>query len=405
MQTRTSNGNGQPRGQQGRPDIKAKETRGAEKVREILEGKRAEIEAMFARDGDPKASFMRAVGLAVDTYKQVSENSGDRIIDENSAAKAALWAFQRKLDPGAEVYFVPYAGKVTPIVSPQGLINLAFRSGMVLACQARWVFRKEVEEGNFDHQLGSEEWIRHKKGSCARPTSKQDAWDQLEFAYAVIKLKGGEQVIEVHDRADIVYYRSLSKAKGGLWVDWPAEAARKAVLKQALGRCPKQTEVSEILAADTANEAALDLGKDFWDAVEKRVEAAGGEMPPDNAPTPAIQYTPGDPAQMHFGRERKKVVDATGAELTDLEGKLRTGLDAGAFDPGGEKAEHAQWYITLLMTVRERMRAMSLAFPSHVRLGPGFSPSDRSSGDGALSLEDEERAFAGGPPARYEAES
>jgi phage RecT family recombinase len=395
MQTRT-NGNGQQqRGQQGRPDIKAKERRGPERVREILEERRTEIEAMFARDPDPKASFTRAVGLAVDTYKQVQGNS-DRIIDESSAAQSALWAFQRKLDPGTEVYFVPFAGKVTPIVSPQGLINLAFRSGLVLACQARWVFRKEVEEGNFDHQLGSDEWVRHKKGTNARPKTKKESWDQLEFSYAVIKLKGGEQIIEVHDRADIEYYRSLSKSQDrGLWADWPAEAARKAVLKQALGRAPKQSEVSEILAADAANESALDLGKEFWDGVEKRVEEAGGQMPPDDAPAPPVQYQAGDPAKMTLPGADKavRVSDADGAKLAHWEGVLRTDLDAGSFDPGGKKADHAQWYISLLLTIRERMREVGLAYPTHPRLGTGFSPSNRG-GDGALSEEDEQAAFA-----------
>ena len=402
MQSRT-NGYGQQRGQQGRPDIKVKETRGAERVREILEEKRPEIEAMFARDADPKASFTRAVGLAVDTYKTLSDSS-DRPIDEHSAAKAALWAFQRKLDPGTEVYFVPYAGKVTPIVSPQGLINLAFRSGFVLSIQARWVFQQEVDEGRFDHELGSTEWVKHKKGTNARPRSKAESWEGLAFTYAVINLKGGGQIIEVHDRADIEYYRSLSKAKAGLWFDWPAEAGRKAVLKQALGRCPKQSEISAILAADAANESSLDLGKDFWDNVEKRVEEAGGQMPPADAPAPAVKYEAGDPTKMRLpgGKDAPTVADADGAALATWEGKLRMELDAGTFDAGGKKADYATWYMSLMLTIRERMRAVGLAFPTHPRLGTGFSPSNRGAGE--LTEEEEDAAFAS-PPAHLDAEA
>lgn len=398
MQATRQNGHA-PRGQQGRPTVPAKDVRGPERVRQILDEKRLEIEAMFARDADPKAAFTRAVGLAVDTFKQVQEGSSNPI-DENSAAKAALWAFQRKLDPGLEVYFVPFKGKVTPIVSPQGLINLAHRSGFVLDCDARAVFQKEVEEGYFDHQLGSEKWVKHKKGANARPKSKQEAWQALAYTYAIINLKGGGQKIEVHDRGDIEYYRSLSKAQGGLWVDWPAEAARKAVLKQALAQVPKQTEVSEILAADAAAERSLEEGRDFWEAVEKRVQAAGGEMPPDEAPRPVVRYEAGDPAQVRApGQNGVRVADMDGAMLTQWEGRLRADLDAGVFDPGGKRAEHAEWYIMFLMTVRQRMRDVGLAYPTHPRLGPGYTPSNRDSG----APPEEEEALAGMGASAYEA--
>jgi phage RecT family recombinase len=391
MQART-NGQQQQRGQSGRPDIKAKATRGPDRVREILEERREEIRAMFARDGDPDASFTRAVSLAVDTYKQLADSSS-QTIDEHSAAKAALWAFQRKLDPGTEVYFVPYAGKVTPIVSPQGLINLAFRSGHVLSCQARWVFAQEVKDGNFDHELGSTEWIKHKKGSNARPRAKKESWNELAFTYAIVHLKGGGQVIEVHDRADIEYYRSLSKSGDrGLWADWPAEAARKAVLKQALGRVPKQTEISEILAADTANEVALAEGREFWDNVAKRVEAEGGQMPPDDAPPPR-KIEAGDPKVERMPwKNAPTISEATSAKLTECEGLIRADLDAGVFDGDGAKAKHHDHYVMTLLTIREEMRARGLAYPAHARLGVANVPAARGEDDGTLS-EEQQRQY------------
>lgn len=407
---KSTNGNGYnggARGQQGRPEIKAKEQSGEALVRQIMEDRREEIEAMFAKDDNPKACFTRGVGLACSIYKALQQaNQKLKPIDEHSTAQAALWAFQRKLDPGVDVYFVPYAGKVTPIISPQGLINLAARSGMVLDANARWVFQKEVDAGMFDHELGSTEWVKHKKGANARPRGKQESWDDLAFAYAIVNLKGGGRIIEVHDRADIEYYRSLSKASAGLWFDWPAEAARKAVLKQALGRAPKQSEVSEILTADAANEALLEVPEELMAAAQAHIladvagEGRAGGQGNDAAPAepakpaepaagdPTLWYLPGKAGTM------PTVAAATDEQIVEADGKLLKGLDAGEFSPGGRYAAHRVYYLSLMLTIRESMRARGLAFPAHQVLGEGFAPAASSgAGNGELSAEEEARAF------------
>lgn len=412
MQPRT-NGNGQQRGQQGRPDIKAKDERGEALIRSLMAERHDTIKAMFSRDADAEASYTRAVGLAVSAYTKIAAESNVPI-DEYSVVQAALWSFQRKLDPGTEVYFVPYGGKVTPIVSPQGLINLAFRSGLVLDCQARWVFRAEVQDGNFDHLLGSEEWVKHKKGSNARPTTKADSWSELEFAYAIINLKGGGRIIEVHDRADIEYYRSLSKAKAGLWFDWPAEAARKAVLKQALGRAPKQSEVSEILVADAAHEASLEIPEDFMRAVEQRIgadvvgaaEVPGAPAAPKSDPgaksngngvPPAKSGPPqaGDASKVFMPGKRGEaptVADASDDMLADVESKMRRNFDANEWDKP-EVAQYKSANITRLATIRAEMKRRGLAHPDHATFGAGLT-APQESNEGALSPEEEERIFA-----------
>lgn len=403
--------NGAPRGQQGRPEIKAKELSGEALVRQIMEDRRDEIEAMFAKDDNPKACFTRGVGLACSIYKALQQaNQKPKPIDEHSTAQAALWAFQRKLDPGVDVYFVPYAGKVTPIISPQGLINLAARSGMVLDANARWVFQKEVEAGLFDHELGSTEWVKHKKGANARPRGKQESWDELAFAYAIVNLKGGGKIIEVHDRADIEYYRSLSKASAGLWFDWPAEAARKAVLKQALGRAPKQSEVSEILTADAANEALLEVPEELMAAAQAHILAdvandgqASGQSngaaqtaPPE--PAKPMEPAAGDPTQWYLPGKpgtMPTVAKATDEQLVEADGKLLKGLDAGEFSPGGRYAAHRVYYMSLMLTIRETMRGRGIAFPAHPAIGEGYAPAAATGGgNGELSAEEEAQAFA-----------
>jgi recombinational DNA repair protein RecT len=363
---------------------------GEELVRFLMEQKRDEIEAMFARDDNPSGSALRAIGLAVEVYRSVQAETSVKI-NERSVVTSALWAFQRKLDPGTDVYFIPRGGKVSPQTSPQGLINLAMRSGLVLACDARFVFHKEVEDGNFDHQLGSERWVKHKKGSCARPLNPQQAYRDLEFTYAVIDLKGGGQIVEVHDKGDIEWHRSLSDNKDnpkGLWGKFPVEAARKAVLKQALSRAPKQAEVSAILAQEAAMEAAaMDPGDDFWKKVDDRVGARDGQGAASTAPaTPkqAAQPTrdrPSDPAVPLAGDPTKipmpgkapqpMISEADGATLADAEGKMRAALDSGKWD----EPDKAQWKtrsLKQLATIRARMRSLDMVVPLHAMLDVGI---------------------------------
>jgi recombinational DNA repair protein RecT len=270
-QSRNGNGGGQ-RGQAQRPGAAApddKEPVGEELIKRLLASRKGEIKALFARDEDPDASFQRAVAFAVGGYRKCQNDAKEGVvIDEFSAAATSLWAMQRKLDPGTDVYLVPYKGKVTPIISPQGVIKLAFRSGFVLAIDARAVFRGE----KFDYQLGSERWIKHQKGGV-RPINPVEAWNLLEFAYCTVHLKGGgPPVMEVLDKADITYYRSLSQTgqyESSMWGKFPWEAARKTALKQGLKCVPQESEISAILEADDT-ERGIPMMDEIWDALKVR---------------------------------------------------------------------------------------------------------------------------------------
>lgn len=265
---RSGNGNGGQRGQTQRPATTAsddKERHGEELIKWLLNSRKNEIKALFATDKDPEASFLRAMAFAVQAYRKCQNDAKeDVVIDEYSAAATALWAMQRKLDPGTDVYFVPYKGKITPIMSPQGVVKLAYRSGFVLSIDARAVFKGEM----FDYMLGSERWVKHKKANV-RPTNPKMAWELLEHAYCTIKLKGGDPVIEVLDKADIAYYRSLSQTgqyDSSMWGKFPWEAARKTALKQALKCVPQESEISVILAEEDSNEG-VEIPDEIWDAI------------------------------------------------------------------------------------------------------------------------------------------
>lgn len=386
------------RGMTGRPDIQARPKVGEEKVAEILESRREEITALFANDPNPAAMYTRAKALAVSAYRKVQQDSDDRI-NEESAVAVCLYAMQRKLDPGTDVYLAPFGGKVTAILSPQGVIKLIMRSGFVLSVTARTVFDGE----EFDYMLGSEEWVRHKKNN-KRPlaakdnrgqvAASQETRDAVKFAYCIFDLKGGVKKIEVIDKADIEYYRSLSptgsSSKSG-WAKFYAEFARKAVLKQLARFVPQESEVSVLLSSDDT-ERGIEIPDDFMKAVGARVvnELIGDQgngapaakksdpaaVPPNPAAPapqngPAKGPQPGDPSKVFMPGKKGEVptvAEASDGMLQSFEKRMRESFDAGKWDD-----KYRTINTTQLATIRAEMKRRELYHPNHAEFGTGHT--------------------------------
>ena len=139
-------------------------------------------------------------------------------------------------------YLVPHKSDVNVIVSPHGLIELAFRSPLVKAIQARVVNEKD----EYSVQYAPDPIIAHK------PCLTGDA-GPLVAAYAIIDLTTGGRVIEWMDRSEIEKTKAVSQsAKSGYgpWKDWEAEMWRKTVLKRAMKYVPQSEELMLALAKD-----------------------------------------------------------------------------------------------------------------------------------------------------------
>lgn len=384
MSTRTNQS--APRGVQGRPDVKARERLGEERVLEILAEKKPEITSLFANDPRPDAMYDRACALAVGAYRKIQDDENEnaarqnkppRRIDEASAVACCLWAMQRKLDPGTDVYLVPYGGKVTPIISPEGVIKLLFRTGLVKAVNARYVFHGE----EFDYILGSTQWVKHKKANVRPPARKAnrqvaenvEEWNALAYAYAIIDLRDGGQIIEVLDKADIMYFRSLSptgESEYGGWAKFPAAFGRKAALKQAAKFAPKDSEVSIILTSDDT-ERGIEIPKEIMDAVGARMlNEMTGEVGPTNGAAdqpPTTQHSkrtppkPGDPKRIYMPGSPPQpfIADATDDVLLAATKRCHD-----AFDAGKWPEQYFDKNATQLVTMREELRARGMMVPS-----------------------------------------
>lgn len=429
------------RGQQGRPAVSAPSKKtGEERIEELLDERKPDILALFARDENPEASFKRARSLSVNAYRKMmldaeeraaSKNPPERArpIDETSTVACCLWAMQRKLDIGADVYPVPYGSKVQPVLGPQGVIKLAFRSGFVKSVDARAVFQGET----FDYELGTDRFVKHKKNN-KRPTDPKQAWNLLDYAYCVVELKDSARLlVEVLDKSDITYYRSLSPtgtyASSG-WGKFPWEFARKSALKQGLKNVPLESEISEILTADDT-ERGIDVGREFWDALGAKMPElqipngdangnAAAPKQPASGPRPAAQPPrdrpsdpaprdpfAGDPDKIFMPGKRGEVPPISKADPADLakwEGRLRGDLDSGKWDTE-EFVKYKQGNLRQLATIRAQMRTLDMMVPPHEYLD-GVPASTRrepdpSQGELTPDQEAEMLAAAGGDTAGY----
>lgn len=266
------NGNGrvqQSRGVEGRPAVTAPTLAG--QVEEKLLKWKPQLAALFPRDSD--AAYARAVTMAKDQARKLAAGGGT--IDPQSIVECAISAMKLDIEPGTDCYFVPYGGKCTFIVGPQGLIKLMYRSGFVRSVTARYVLAND----EFSYELGTDEHVKHKRG-VKRAIKADDIWRDLVAAYCIIETSTGGTVIEVIERGDIEYFRSLSpsgQSKSGLWGKFPAEAARKAALKQCAKGVPHSSQLAIALGVD-ADERSYEVPDEMLSA------ALGGEVPADMMP-------------------------------------------------------------------------------------------------------------------------
>jgi phage RecT family recombinase len=408
---------------------------GEDRVREILAEHKAEIVGLL-KEEKPEAAYERALSLSVAAYRKVQRDAEESAaaqnkpaphINEESAVQVCLFALQRKLDPGTDVYLVPYGGKVSPILSPKGVIKLMMRSGYVTAIQPpEAVFRGD----EFDYMLGTERWIKHKK-TGVRPEAAKDhrgqvaanpaAWDAIEHVYVVIHLRGGEKVIEVLNKSEIAYHRSMSPSASsnyGGWAKFPEQFAEKTVLKQASKWVPQESEVSILLASDDSDRG-IEIPDEIMRAVGARVLADMVQEAPQNgapAPRDSDKGTPpakngapakaeplaGDPTKVKMPGKQPTppIADADPADLAKWEGILRRDFDEGGMDKP-DKARFKEGNIKCLATIRARMRSLDMVVTPHdvldvgVNLTPRREP-DTSQGELTAEQEAEMLAAAGG---------
>ena len=230
--------------------------------------------------------------------------SNPRIAECNAASFAAclLTAAQLGLEPNTPLgqgYLIPR--KVNGVMTCtwqtgyQGMIDLAYRSGMVTGIDAE-VVRAGDE---FTWRKGLEPRLDHVPSLDPNRESQP-----ITHAYAVVRIKGADPRFEVLSLAQIEARRMVndrSDRPTGVWAQHYAEMAKKTAIRAALKYAPKSAEMrTATMLEDAGDTGSYDVVVDR--RVTEALAAAGlsyEDAVPDAAPSSAPRSGP-DPrvAQM-----------------------------------------------------------------------------------------------------------
>ena len=174
------------------------------KIKDMIEDQVSQI-ALVVSGSTPRERQKRAEKFGRICFTAVRST---KYLDEcsiPSLAAAMMTSAQLDLEPNTPqglAYLIPYRTKkgyeCQFQIGYKGLLQLAYRSGMVQAFTADVVYRAEVESGLF----------RYTKGACPNIIHETDLLGdyrqgEIVAAYAACTLKGGQTIIRVIDRKDV----------------------------------------------------------------------------------------------------------------------------------------------------------------------------------------------------------
>jgi recombination protein RecT len=183
--------------------------------------------------GNDRAKAEKILRVAANAVKKVPALQS---CDQGKLWLAILDVASMNLNFGPRgAYLVPYQSDVTVIVSPHGLIELAYRHPLVKAIQARVVRVGEP----FRIAYAPEPIVVHEPCIGEQP-------GEMIGAYAIIDLTTGGRVVEWMTRADIMKAKAVSRAANSSsspWAKWEDEMWRKTVLKRAMKYVPQSDDM------------------------------------------------------------------------------------------------------------------------------------------------------------------
>lgn len=242
-----------------------------------------------------------------------------------SLLQAIQQAAQLGLEPTGvlgSAYLVPFENRKKNIVEAQlivgyrGLIDLARRSGQIESIEARVVHSND----RFKALLGSESKLEHEPAWEGEPGT-------FKCVYAVAKLKGGQEQIEVMTKAQVDAIRSRSKAAGsGPWVTDYEEMARKTVVRRIAKYLPLTPELADAFALD-------DTEIEDTDDTEPKKGGVAGLKDVVRAKNATVE------AQVEEPVEEGPAHDTETGEMHDAGGEPEPGADEQAEIAAMEKAE------------------------------------------------------------------
>ncbi len=171
----------------------------------------------------------------------------------NSIVLSLLNASQLGLEPnGRDAHLVPFWNSKAGcfdcqlIADYKGLIQLAYRSGMVDNFSAKAVYERDI----FQYQFGTDEFLKH------IPCTEDNPGD-LVFAWACVRFKNGGSKFVVLNRRDIARRRAKSQTANridSVWNEYPEAMWAKSAVRELSKWVPQTPEFMQFHeAVDTDN--------------------------------------------------------------------------------------------------------------------------------------------------------
>lgn len=289
--------------------------------------------------------------------------------------EAALVIFKRNFKDSQGSWQTAKEVAYMPMV--YGLRKKILQSGEITDIAVNVVYRREVDEGAFLYEEGSESMLRHRP---LLDLTEDDARDSnIIAAYSMATYKDGTKSYEVMRRFEIDKVRECSQTgatkdrKGqnrkpsGPWVEWFSEQAKKTVMRRHSKSLPMSSDLIDVeareidLMARSSQAVLTSRAPDSHDPATGEIHAiedrsgteAGMSIDIDDAAVESEMATLRDPAtsmtlvdeatarELDQGSER----DPIPSEESESDRRLRAFRDkiAAAKNAQGLKAVDGEW--------------------------------------------------------------
>jgi recombination protein RecT len=211
-----------------------------------------DLQNKFGMDFANECLFAKQQLLKNDYTLKCAENQPESL----KSAILNVAAIGISLNPASgHCYLVPRSpaqGKPPQIcldISFKGLVKLATDSGAI-----RWAKAELVYQGDEFHWVNMNTVPHH---NPLDPFADHTTLDGLRGGYCVAQLADGSYLVDRMGAADILKVADTSMAKKGPWKTWPAEMAKKTIVKRAAKSWPQsasQARMDEAIAVLNAHE-------------------------------------------------------------------------------------------------------------------------------------------------------
>lgn len=168
-----------------------------------------------------------------------------------SIVEALTKCCQWELVPdGVQACLIPYGKELTFQPMYQGLLEVAYRTGIFKSIVSNVVYHGDL----FEYDIGGDCYIKHQIDLIGKR-------DTPIAVYADVKLSTGGRMVKVMTVKEVKRIQNAAKNKS-IWSAYWDQMAIKTVIKQVFKLCPKSEGLADLVAYDNSLEQDFNRGID-----------------------------------------------------------------------------------------------------------------------------------------------